>query len=416
MAYTRELPESIQLLGHDATRFSTNASRMISHPQRRFRLSLLALLSVTTWGALRADQVDDVVTFEMTQHHITGLAIAVIDGGSLVREQGYGSRDKTGREPVTPSTLFQAASISKPVAALGALHLVDQGKLFLDEDVNLKLRAWSVPQNRFTKQRAVTLREILCHSAGINLGGPPGYDMDASIPTFSQVLRGTPPANTPPIRVTQVPGRWRYSGGGYLVLEQLITDTAGMSFAEYIKKTVLSPLGMTSSTYDQPSRNSSVDRAANGYSGLFGRSIKGRWRVHPELAAAGLWSTPGDLARFAIGVQRSYLGDGNQIISRSTTRLMLTETQNNDGLGLFVKGSGKKLLFWHEGRNVGFDSIMIAYAATGQGAVIMLNTNVGPDTLKKILHSIADQYDWPQPRAAYFQRSNNHANSFALHS
>lgn len=362
---------------------------------------MLAVAAVAGFGAMlpvRADQVDEVIVAEMKKNHIPGLGIAVIQGGAVVREQGYGSTDKTGRQPVTASTLFQAASISKPIAALGALHLVDRGKLSLDEDVNLKLRSWSVPQNKFTKQRAVTLREILSHSAGINLDGPPGYNVGAPIPSLLQVLGGKSPANTPAIHVIQVPGsRWRYSGGGYLVMQQLITDVTGMPFAQYIDRTVLKPTGMASSTYDQPLRDSSADRAATGYSGVFGRFIEGRWRVHPELAAAGLWTTPGDLARFAIGIQRSYLGEANPIISKSTTRLMLTETRNNDGLGLFVKGTGKGMYFWHEGRNVGFDSIMLGYAETGQGAVIMLNTNANGQVVKNILHAIAKQYDWPRP-------------------
>lgn len=356
----------------------------------------MTLLCFGRSGPIRADQVDEVINAQMKKRHITGLSLAIIDGGKVVREQGYGYCDKTGSRPVMPSTLFQAASISKTVAALGALHLIDQGKLSLDEDVNSKLRSWLIPNNKFTREHAVTLRGILSHSAGINLRGPPGYDVGAPIPSLLQVLAGTPPANTPAIRVTQEPGsQWSYSGGGYLVMQQLITDVTQMPFAEYIDKTVLKETGMVGSTYAQPLPDSLADRAASGYSGLFGRSIKGRWRVHPELAAAGLWTTPGDLARLAIGIQRSLVGVSNPIISKATTRLMLTETRNNDGLGLFVRGGGKRMYFWHEGRNVGFDSVMVASAETGHGAVIMLNTNVDSQVLRHILSAIVEQYHWP---------------------
>src|SRR5687768_15279304 len=105
-------------------------------------LIFVALLSLGSAVSLRADPLDDVISAQMKERNITGLSLAIIDGGKIVKEQGYGFTDKGRKTPVTVSTLFQAGSVSKPVAALGALHLVDKGLLSLDEDVNTKLRTW----------------------------------------------------------------------------------------------------------------------------------------------------------------------------------------------------------------------------------------------------------------------------------
>jgi len=161
-----------------------------------------------------ADTVDDYILAQMRMRHIVGLSLAIIQNGKIVKARGYGVIGKNGGAPVTPTTLFQAGSISKSVAALGALHLVEQGKLFLDKDVNTQLTTWKLPENDLTRAQAVTLREILSHSAGLTVHGFPGYAVDAQRPTLVQVLDGEKPANTPAIRVDMLPGsKWRYSGG-----------------------------------------------------------------------------------------------------------------------------------------------------------------------------------------------------------
>jgi CubicO group peptidase (beta-lactamase class C family) len=177
-------------------------------------LTLVGLLCLGRTIPIYADPVDDVINAQMEKHHITGLSLAIIEGGKVVRQQGYGFTDRTHKTRVTTSTLFQAGSVSKPVSALGALHLVDSGQLLLDEDVNLKLRTWALPQNEFTRTRKVTLRLILSHSAGISVHGFPGYSPGQAIPTLTQVLNGEKPANSPAIQVKNIPGsHWQYSGG-----------------------------------------------------------------------------------------------------------------------------------------------------------------------------------------------------------
>ncbi|MGA3205869.1 MAG: serine hydrolase domain-containing protein, partial [Bryobacteraceae bacterium] len=131
-------------------------------------------------------------------YHVPGVSVALINGGKVEWARGYGLTSADGGKPVTAETLFQAASISKHVAAMVALHLVDAGKLSLDEDVNLKLRSWKVPDSEFTKTEKVTLRRLLNHSAGLTVHGFPGYEAGTPVPTLVEVLDGKKPANTEP--------------------------------------------------------------------------------------------------------------------------------------------------------------------------------------------------------------------------
>ncbi|MEY2482428.1 MAG: hypothetical protein QOK24_956 [Verrucomicrobiota bacterium] len=362
-------------------------------------LIAVVLIAVGSAAPLRADQVDEVIAAQMKKRDIPGLSLAIIDGGKIVREQGYGFTDKSGRTQVTASTLFQAGSVSKSVAALGALHLVDKGLLSLDEDVNTKLNTWKVPQNKFTEANKVTLRLILSHSAGITVHGFPGYHAGAPIPTLVQILNGEKPANTNAIRVDRTPGKeWKYSGGGYVVMQQMVLDVTNLPFPQFMEETVLKPLGMSSSTYSQPLPENMAARAAKGYGGIFNQPINGAWHIYPEMAAAGLWTTAGDLARFAIGIQNAVSGRSNPVISQPLTRQMLTIQQKNDGLGFFLKGSGKTLRFEHNGVDAGFDASMKAYAYLGKGAAVMINQNDDGKAMSQIFVAIGEQYHWPDSK------------------
>jgi CubicO group peptidase (beta-lactamase class C family) len=359
-------------------------------------LVFVALLGFGKLADLCADEVDEVVRAQMKQHGITGLSLAIIDNGKILRQQGYGFTNKDNTTPVTASTLFQAGSVSKPIAALGALHLVDSGLLSLDEDVNAKLRTWKVPRNKFTDAHIVTLRLLLSHSAGMTVHGFPGYRVGAPLPTLIQVLNGQKPANTAAIRVSQIPGsQWKYSGGGYVVMQQMVLDVTGKPFPQFMDEAVLKPLGMSSSTYSQPLPEGMVPKAATGYGGIFGQSVNGGWHIYPEMAPAGLWTTAGDLARFAIGIQSSVAGHSNPVISQSLTRQMLTVEHMNYGLGIGLRGNGRTLRFGHDGANAGFNAVMSAYAYAGKGAVVMINKNEHTDVMSQIFGCIAEQYHWP---------------------
>ncbi len=345
-------------------------------------------------GDSRADEIDDAINAEMKRRNIPGLSLAIIDGGKIVKAQGYGVTERGGKVAVTPSTLFQAGSISKPVAALGALRIVEHGKISLDVDVNAKLSTWKVPENEFTKDKKVTLRGLLSHTAGMTVHGFPGYASDALVPTVPQVLDGTSPANTAAVRVATVPGSaWKYSGGGYTIAQQLMVDISGKTFPEYMQDAVLKPLGMLESSFAQPLPAEKASIAATGH--FPKQAVPGRWHTYPEMAAAGLWTTASDLARFAIGIQQSLAGKVNTVISQPMTREMLTDVKGNFGLGLRLLGTADKREFNHNGRDAGFDAAMFATFESGQGAVIMINANDNSMSTNSLIAAIRKAYKWP---------------------
>jgi CubicO group peptidase (beta-lactamase class C family) len=351
------------------------------------------LAALAACGGVRGDSVDDTVAAMMKKHAIPGLSLAVVQDGAIVKASGYGLTAGEGSAPVTSATLFQAGSVSKSVAAMGALRLVESGKLSLDTDVNATLKGWRVPENEFTKDSKVTLRRILSHSAGITVHGFGGYAVGEQVPTLLQVLDGG--GNSDPIRVDMVPGtRWRYSGGGYTIMQEMVIEVTGESFPRYMRENVLDPLGMAASSYEQPMSKDFEDRAAIGHLAP-GKVVPGGWHVYPEMAAAGLWTTPSDLARFVIAVQNSYAGRSNPVISQKMTRDMVAIQKADDGMGVFITGDGATRRFWHNGRDEGFDALMTGYVERGQGAVIMINANDDSSAVRRIVDAIAQAYAWP---------------------
>jgi len=325
------------------------------------------------------------------------VSIAVINDGRFEWARAYGTLEAGGKVPATVTTIFQAASLSKPVTAMAALSLVQQGKLDLDADVNGRLKSWRVPDSEFTKTQKVTLRRILSHSAGLTVPGFLGYPSDAPLPTLVQILDGTPPANSQPIRVDMVPGtKFRYAGGGYVVLQQLLTDVSGKSFPDLLDQLVFKRLGLHHSSFLEPPPRLASDMAAGHLPD--GQVIKGGHFRNPELAPAGLWSTPTDLAKLVLEIQNSLHGKSERVLSREMTRKMLTPQIENSGLGLFVDGTDRARRFTHTGSNVGFKSYLVGYFDSGQGAVVMTNSENGAQLILEILRSIAAEYGWPDYR------------------
>jgi CubicO group peptidase (beta-lactamase class C family) len=326
-------------------------------------------------------------------YKVPGVSIAVLNDGKVEWARGYGVTSVQDGKPVTPETLFQAASISKHVAALVALRLVDEGKLSLDEDVNGKLRSWKVPENEFTRIEKVTLRRLLNHSAGLTVHGFAGYAAGTPVPTLLEVLDGKKPANSAPIRVDVIPGKiWRYSGGGYEVMQQLVEDVSGKPFAQLAQEIVLRPLGMTHSTYEQPLPARLESNAAAGHRNS-GSLLPGRWHTYPEMTAAGLWTTPSDLAHVVIELQT-----GGHILKPATQREMLTKGLDSYGLGLMLGEKDGQKSFSHGGSNEGYRCMMFAYRDGGRGAIVMTNGDRGGNLADEILGSVAAEYNWPDYR------------------
>jgi CubicO group peptidase (beta-lactamase class C family) len=329
----------------------------------------------------------------MAELKVPGVSIAVIHEGRIEWARGFGVTRLDGPR-VTETTLFQAASISKPVFALAVLHLVEAGKLNLDANVNDYLKDWKLPDNDFTRQSKVTLRGLLSHSAGLTVHGFPGYAAKAPVPTTVQVLDGTPPANTGAIRVDIAPGSiFRYSGGGYVLAQQLLHDVTGVPLPKLMHDSVLAPLRMTRSTYQQPLPAARASEVALPYNGD-GKPVEGGPHTYPEMAPAGLWTTPTDLAHYALGVRAALSGESKAVISAATARAMLTPVINNQGLGPQVGGKTARKFFMHSGGNEGYRCLLVAYE-DGEGAIVMTNSDNGGELTTDVMRSIAYVYQWP---------------------
>ncbi|HEY6827019.1 MAG TPA: serine hydrolase domain-containing protein [Gemmatimonadaceae bacterium] len=360
------------------------------------------------YGVRVADQPDIAleVLDRMRSYHVPAVSIAVIDNFRVVFAKGYGVTEFGGTKPVDSTTLFLAGSISKPVFTSGFLRLLNERKISLDTNVNALLTSWHLPESRFTEHEKVTLRRLLTHTAGLTVWGFPGYALGGPVPTVPQVLDGLPPANTPAVRNDTTPGaRWLYSGGGMTIAQLASTDIAKEPFPSLMRRLILQPAGMTRSTYENPLPQARRSEAASGHEQL-DTPVPGGFHVYPEMAAAGLWTTPSDLARWAIALARSYRGEPGGVLPTAVAREMVSKQarvlppygNGYWGLGVTVNGDGDSLVFSHGGRDEGFVADMFMSPSKGRGFVIMMNGVTG-GIMQEIERAFAEEYGFGgQPR------------------
>lgn len=355
---------------------------------------------LSRYVVIRGSRNDDLnLLSQMKALNVPAVSIAAIRNGTLDWARAYGVSSLQGA-PVSTKTLFEAASISKPVAALGVLKLVEEGKIDLDTDVNQYLKRWRIPDNQFTVKQKVTVRELLNHTSGIGTHNGDIYDPSSPVPTLLQLLEGDEPARTPPVRVEAVPGtEFAYSNGGYLVLSLLIEDVTGESFAEYMKRTVLDPIGMKHSTFDAPLPLEWQRHAATAYGDDGEWAVSPSKFVSPNLAAGGLWSTPTDLARLLLEVRREHDGESHKVLHQKTMRMMLSPgmgpaSSRRWGLGFEVSGSPDNPYIRHEGSGY-FQDDMVEYLHDGNGLVVMTSGGGGGTLEDEVLRSAGTVYDLP---------------------
>ncbi len=335
------------------------------------------------------------ITERMKYYKVPAVSIAFIDQGTIQWAKAYGYHSFDSLITTDENSLFQAASISKPIAAMAALSMVEEGKLGLDDNVNEYLKGWQIEENEFTKEEKVTLRRLLTHSAGLTVHGFGGYSANEEVPELIQVLNGELPANSDKVVPDIIPGSTsRYSGGGYTVMQKMLEDISGETFPALMEKRVLAKIGMKNSSYMQPLQQESHPRAAIGHRPN-GDIIEGRWHTYPEMAAAGLWTTPSDLLLYALEVQNSLSGNSNLVLSQEMTKEMLTRQIASQGLGPGLHGEGNTLSFGHGGANEGYRCEFIAFAKSGQGVAVMTNSDNGGALISEILRSFSKTYDWP---------------------
>ena len=327
---------------------------------------------------------------------VPGMSIAVIRDFEIHWSKGYGLADVVSGDTVTPDTLFQAASISKPVAAMAVLKAVQDGKFTLDQDVNSILTSWRVPASEHTARQPVTLRGLLSHTSGTDDGfGFPGYKPGAPVPTLVQILNGEPPSNVGKVLVARPPlTAVKYSGGGVTLVQLLMIDALKRSFPDHMRDTVFAPLGMTHSAYEQPLSPARDKTAARAHDRT-GAARDVKWHVYPELAAAGLWTTSPDLARFGIELQKSIQGKSNRVLNRA----MANEMASPVGVGPFAMGmqmslNGEGWYLSHGGSNWGFQCLLFVHKIKGYGFAAMTNADSGGRLIAELQQRVAAAYRW----------------------
>ena len=331
----------------------------------------------------------------MQRFNVPGVSIAVIKDFKIHWAKAYGVADvETGRA-ADVNTLFQAASISKPVTAMAALRLAQEGKFSIDADINSILKSWKVPVTDLTRDQPVTARSLMSHTSGADDGfGFPGYDPTAPRPTVVQILNGEKPSNVGPVRFARRPySGQKYSGGGTVIMQLALTDLTGKPFAELMREKVLGPLGMTSSTYEQPLSDPMAERTSRAHNGQ-GKGMGAKWHVYPEQAPAGLWTTPSDLARFAIEVQVANRWGQGKVLSQASVKEMLAPI----GVGPFAVGfsidkRGEGWYFSHSGGNWGFLCDLQAHVRKGYGVAIMTNGS-NFQIITELEARVAAAYGW----------------------
>ncbi len=322
---------------------------------------------------------------------IPGVSITVINNHQLEWTKGYGVAEANTKNKVSTNTVFQAASISKPFTAVAALKFVESNIFSLDTNVNEYLKTWKIEDNEFTKKHIVTLRQLLSHTSGLNIPGFEGYPNGVELPSLRQILSGEKLANSEAIMVTKVPGStWSYSGGGYCVIQKLLEDQSGKKFDQLIDSLIISPLKLQNSSFQQPIAEDEFDDIASGHL-EDGSVINGKWYNYPEAAAAGLWTTSEDLAKFAIELTNSE----SRIISDTLRRYLFTPESGSFTLGLLVRGKDRNRWFTYNGGNKGYRCLLYCYIEKGQGAVVMSNSENGLELANEIINAVALEYKWP---------------------
>lgn len=326
-------------------------------------------------------------------YNVPGVSIAIIKDFEIDQLLVYGVKNQATLAPVTEGSLFQAASISKSVAAVASMKMSQNEMIDLDEDINHKLISWNVEENEFTTEQKVTLRRLLSHTAGTTVPGFGGYNQNEEIPSLVEILNGQKPANSPAIVVDNTPGSpFKYSGGGYVIAQQTLIDVTQQPFEDFMYETVLEPLSMTSSSYNQLLSEDRIAKVSVGHYSN-GQNILGDYNIYPEMAAAGLWTTPQDLAKFLIELQLSLRNQSNKILTAESVEEMLMPT--GYGLGFNVWKRGNEIHFGHGGANVGFRSLIVAHKTAGIGFVVMTNSDNGSEVISKISSLIKQTEKWP---------------------
>ncbi|WP_372768250.1 serine hydrolase domain-containing protein [Pseudoalteromonas sp.] len=341
------------------------------------------------------DSYDDIAGL-LDHYNVPGVSIVTIKDFKVDRIIALGVKDKSSNIAVTPDTMFQAASISKSLAAVAVMKAMQNGELSLDADIHDILYSWQLPDSSYSADSVVTLRRILGHTAGINVHGFNGYNRTGQLPTTLQILDGQSPANSEAVKLIHTPGsKFQYSGGGYTLMQLALTDYYQQPFYEWMHDQILSPLAMNNSSYQQPLPSAFIEQTSMGHYSN-GKKVDNGFHVYPEMAAAGLWTTATDLANYMIEMQNTL--NGNTMNLLETERLMeMLEAGKNPrfGLGFELFQADNYGYFGHSGANEGFQAVMLAHKTEGVGLVLMSNSDNGVQLFNSVVKLVGKLEEWP---------------------
>ncbi|MCJ1678509.1 beta-lactamase family protein [Streptomyces sp. APSN-46.1] len=318
----------------------------------------------------------------MAEHHVPGVSVAVLHDGEITALHGVGVLASGEPAPVTPDTLFQVGSISKHVTALATLRLVADGTIDLDADIEKYLTSWHLDEDP-AAPGPVTPRHLLGHRAGLARHRSVGFRPGEPVPTLLDLLEGGSLVNTPRVRRELVPGSvFRKSSTHYWVLQQVLEDVTGESFETLMRRLVLDPLGMTGSSFDQAFPLTSGRPVALGHDSR-GSALAGGWRERAHLAAAGLWTTAGDVAQVTRELRRSLLGHPGAMLPRELAEELLQSRPGDFyGLGTIVDDTGSDREFGHGGEPTGYWNMAMSRLGGGSGFVALTNADSGKAVAK----------------------------------
>lgn len=319
----------------------------------------------------------------MSFYNVNGMSLVAFERGKIIQNESFGFSKVNKNEKLRPNTRFQVASISKAITALGVLKLAEIYQLDLDIDINHYLKSWKIPNNENTKENKVSIRSLLNHTAGINVEGFEGYLKSQNIPSLLDILNGK--GITPKIEVVTKPQtKFSYSGGGYVILAKLIEDISGKLFEEYMQKNIFQPLKMKNSSFHQyQNKNHSFGYDQDGV------MVEGGWKIMPELAPNGLWTTANDLALFCIAIQNIFNGKKGILSKKSIDQMLQKSPFMDYGLGLGLKMDAKNQYFFHAGQNPGgFTGVIIGNLEKQNGLVVLTNSE-DSHLLREIINGYA---------------------------
>jgi CubicO group peptidase (beta-lactamase class C family) len=341
-------------------------------------------------------EVDERFTIQqrMDFFNTPAFSVAVINDGRIDWTAAYGVKDITAKEKANCTSLFQTASISKPVTMLASLKMAESKFIDLDKGINSYLLNFQLSEGKQSNRNHVTFRNLLTHTSGVMSGGYSGYTREEKLPSTIDILMGSEGVNSPKVSVVAEPNsQLMYSGGGYTLVQAALEDTFQQPFEVLMQQWVLSKLAMSHSGFSQPLPEAKHAQVAKGHD-YYGNLIVDGWHNYPEKAAAGLWSTPYDMALFLIEIGKGYKGE-SRIFSQGLIKSMLKKPIENHAYGFRLKSIDEELSITHFGANKGYRAGITYHLNSGDGAVYFSNSAQGLDLGLEFLQTVAKYYQWP---------------------